>query len=95
MKKNGLLESLFCLQFSLTHGTIGPPKMFFLNQKSLIIMAFEGKDETVVIVLDLKVAYNRVQYDVLMSALLRLDVEPLFILWIGMAMLQRKVALRV
>ena len=57
--------------------------------------AFEKKEETVVIALDLEDAYNRVQYDVLMRTLSRLDVDPLVIMWIGTAMLQRKVALRV
>ena len=57
--------------------------------------AFEKKEETVVIALDLEDAYNRVQYDVLMRTLSRLDVDPLVVMWIGTAMLQRKVALRV
>ena len=57
--------------------------------------AFEMKEETVVIALDLEDAYNRVQYDVLMRTLSRLDVDPLVVMWIGTAMLQRKVALRV
>ena len=48
-----------------------------------------------VIALDLEDAYNRVQYDVLMRTLSRLDVDPLVVMWIGTAMLQRKVALRV
>ena len=57
--------------------------------------AFKKKEETVVIALDLEDAYNRVQYDVLMRTLSRLDVDPLVVMWIGTAMLQRKVALRI
>ena len=37
---------------------------------------FERKEETVVIALDLEDAYNRVQFDVLMRTLARLDVDP-------------------
>ena len=55
---------------------------------------FERKEETVVIALDLEDAYNRVQFDVLMRTLARLDVDPYLVMWIGTALLKRKVALR-
>ena len=56
---------------------------------------FERKEETIVIALDLEDAYNRVQYDVLMRTLARLDVSPFLVMWIGAALLERKVALRI
>ena len=55
---------------------------------------FERGEETVVIALDLEDAYNRVQYDILMRTLANMEITPALILWIGRAMLKRKVALR-
>ena len=56
---------------------------------------FEKKEETIVIALDLEDAYNRVQFDVLMRTLARMEVDAQVVMWVGMALLSRKVALRV
>ena len=56
---------------------------------------FERKEETIVIALDLEDAYNRVQFDVLMRTLARMEVSPQLVMWVGVALLSRKVALRV
>ena len=56
---------------------------------------FEKKEETIVIALDLEDAYNRVQYDVLMRTLARINVSPLLVMWTEAASLKRKVALRI
>merc|ERR1712121_389197 len=56
---------------------------------------FERKEETIVIALDLEDAYNRVQFDVLMRTLARMEVSPHLVMWAGVALLSRKVALRV
>ena len=56
---------------------------------------FERKEETIVIALDLEDAYNRVQFDVLMRTLSRMEVSPQLVMWVGVALLSRKVALRV
>ena len=55
---------------------------------------FERGEETVVVALDLEDAYNRVQYDILMRTLVNMGITPALIMWIGKAMLKRKVALR-
>ena len=47
------------------------------------------------IALDLEDAYNRVQFDVLMRTLARMEVDAQVVMWVGMALLSRKVALRV
>ena len=47
-----------------------------------------------VIALHLEDAYNRVQFDVLMHTLARLDVKPHLVMFISMALLKTKVALR-
>ena len=57
--------------------------------------AFERKEETIVVALDLEDAYNRVDYGILMRTLVNMEVDPFIILWIGNALLKRKVALRV
>ena len=57
--------------------------------------AFERKEESIVIALDLEDAYNRVDYGILMRTLVNMQIEPNIILWIGNALLKRKVALRV
>ena len=56
---------------------------------------FEKKEETIVIALDLEDAYNRVQFDVLMRTLARMKVDAQVVMWVGMALLSRKVALRI
>ena len=55
---------------------------------------FERGEETVVVALDLEDAYNRVQYDILMRTLVNMEISPSLVIWIGAAMLKRKVALR-
>ena len=55
---------------------------------------FERGEETVVVVLDLEDAYNRVQYDILMRTLVNMKITPALIMWVGAAMLKRKVAMR-
>ena len=57
--------------------------------------AFERKEETLVVALDLEDAYNRVDYRILMRTLFNMKIDPYIILWIGNALLKRKVALRV
>ena len=57
--------------------------------------AFEGKEETLVIALDLEDAYNRVDYAVINRTLVNMKIDPYITLWIGKALLKRKVALRV
>ena len=56
---------------------------------------FERGEETLVVALDLEDAYNRVQYDILMRTLVNIGITPALILWIGNAMLKRKVAMRI
>ena len=44
---------------------------------------FERGEETLVVVPDLENAYNRVRYDVLLRTMVRMDVRPQLIIWIG------------
>ena len=55
---------------------------------------FERREETVVVAHDLEDAYNRVQYDILMRTLVNMKITPALIMWVGAAMLKRKVAMR-
>ena len=57
--------------------------------------AFERKEETLVVALDLEDAYNRVDFKILLRTLVNMKIDPFIILWIGHALLKRKVALRV
>ena len=57
--------------------------------------AFERKEETLVVALDLEDAYNRVDFNILMRTLVNMKINPYITLWIGKALLKRKVALRV
>ena len=57
--------------------------------------AFERKEETLAVALDLEDAYNRVDFGILMRTLRNLKVDPYLVMWIGNALLKRKVALRV
>ena len=57
--------------------------------------AFERKEETLVVALDLEDAYNRVDFNILMRTLVRMEINPYVVLWIGKALLKRKVALRI
>ena len=57
--------------------------------------AFEKKQETLAVALDLEDAYNRVDFGILMRTLRNMKVDPYLVMWIGNALLQRKVALRV
>ena len=57
--------------------------------------AFEKKEETLVVALDLEDAYNRVDFRILIRTMVNMKVNPYIILWIGKALLKRKVALRV
>ena len=47
------------------------------------------------VALDLEDAYNRVDYKILLRTLKNMSIDPFLIMWIGEALLQRKVALRV
>ena len=47
------------------------------------------------VALDLEDAYNRVDYKILMRTLHNMKIDPFIILWIGKALIKRKVALRV
>ena len=47
------------------------------------------------VALDLEDAYNRVDYAILMRTLVNMKIDPYITLWIGKALLKRKVALRV
>ena len=57
--------------------------------------AFEKREETLVIALDLENAYNRVDFKILIRTLINMKIGPYIILWIGKALLERKKALRV
>ena len=57
--------------------------------------AFERGEETLVVALDLEDAYNRVDYRILMRTMFNMKIDPYIILWIGHALLKRKVALRI
>ena len=57
--------------------------------------AFEKREETLVIALDLEDAHNRVDFKILIRTLINMKIDPYIILWIGKALLKRKVALRV
>ena len=57
--------------------------------------AFEKREETLVIALDLEDAYNRVDFKILIRTLINMKIDRYIILWIGKALLKRKVALRV
>ena len=57
--------------------------------------AFERKEETLVVALDLEDAYNRVDFTILMRTLVNMKIDSYITLWIGKALLKRKVALRV
>ena len=47
------------------------------------------------VALDLEDAYNRVDFTILMRTLVNMKIDPYITLWIGKALLKRKVALRV
>ena len=57
--------------------------------------AFEKREETLVIALDLEDAYNRVYFKILIRTLININIDPFGIMWIGKALLKRKVALKV
>ena len=57
--------------------------------------AFEQKEETLVVALDLEDAYNRVDFGILVRTMVNMRINPYIILWISKALLKRKVALRV
>lgn len=48
--------------------------------------AFERKEETLVVALDLEDAYNRVDFKILMRALVNIKIDPYITLWIGNAL---------
>ena len=62
---------------------------------SEVFDAFERKEETLVVALDLEDAYNRVDYAILMRTLVNMKIDPYIMLWIGKTLLKRKVALRI
>ena len=57
--------------------------------------AFERKEETLAVALDLEDAYNRVDFGILMRTLKNMKVDPYLVMWLGNALLKRKVAMRV
>ena len=58
-------------------------KVLYLKEEKILVVA-----------LDLEDAYNRVQYDILMRTLVNMKITPALIMWVGAAMLKRKVAMR-
>ena len=54
--------------------------------------AFEKREETLVTALDLEDAYNWVDFNILIRTLIKMKIDPYIILWIGNALLKRKVA---
>ena len=88
-------------EFSLLSSTIGSyrsGKDTLANAAVLaseVFDAFERKEETLVVALDLEDAYNRVDYAILMRTLVNMKIDPYITLWIGKALLKRKVALRI
>ena len=59
-----------------------------------IYEGFQGKEEFVIAALDLEDAYNRVDYGQLMLKLVNFEVDIFLIRWIAVALMERKVALR-
>ena len=55
---------------------------------------FQNKEDTVAVAIDLEDAYNRVSFQVLMQQLIKAEVNPYTIRWIGSILLRRTVALR-
>ena len=45
--------------------------------------SFKRGEETLMVTLDPKDAYNRVQYDILVRILINIGITPALILWIG------------
>ena len=80
-----------------TLGSYRRGKHTWMNAATLasdVYDGFERREETLVVALDLEDAYNRVDYAILMRTLVNMEIRPLLILWIGEALLKRKVALR-
>ena len=56
--------------------------------------AFQRKEETLSVALDLEDAYNRVSFNTLIDILVSYEVNPFTIKWIAAALMERTVALR-
>ncbi len=52
--------------------------------------SFERGEETLVVALDLEDTYNRVQYSVLLKTMIRLQVDPRLVIWIGEYLLKKE-----
>ena len=55
---------------------------------------FQNRQETMAAALDLEDAYNRVRFDILMFALVEMEVNPWVVNWIAAVLYSRRVALR-
>ena len=77
-------------------GSYRSGKVKWMNAAALasdiIYDGFERGEETLVIALDL--AYNRVDFNILMRTLTNLKISPQLVRWIGTSLLKRNVALR-
>ena len=54
--------------------------------------AFERKEETLAVALALEDAYNRVNFNILLYTLRNMAIDPYIVMWVGKALLKRKVA---
>ena len=81
-----------------TLGSYRPGKDTWANAAVLaadVYRAFEEKKETLATALDLEDAYNRVQFNILMDILTQMNISKPIVVWIGAALLNRDVYLRV
>ena len=81
-----------------TLGSYRPGKDTWANAAVLasdVYDAFERKEETLAVALDLEDAYNRVDFNILLRTLRNMAIDPYIVMWVGKALLKRKVALRV
>ena len=78
-------------------GSYRPGKDTWSNAATFAYDVYEGfqnRQETMVAALDLEDAYNRVRYDILMTALMEKGVSPWLVNWIAAVLYSRRVALR-
>ncbi|XP_012946214.1 uncharacterized protein LOC106013906 [Aplysia californica] len=54
---------------------------------------FERGEETLIVALDLDDVYNRIEYDVLLRTMINLKIIPQLVVWVGEALLKRRVAM--
>ncbi|CAG5115232.1 unnamed protein product [Candidula unifasciata] len=78
-------------------GSFRPGKDTWANAATFAFDACEGfqnRQETIAVGLDLEDAYNRVRYDILMTALREKEVNPWLVNWVAAVLYSRRVALR-